>query len=211
MEIAILAYESMTALDAVGPYEVLSRLPDARLRFVAQSAGPVTTDTGFLTIVAEDAISEVDAVDILLVPGGPGDEKMRANADVLAWIGRIHQTSRWTTSVCTGSLILAAAGILEGVEATTHWAAMDTLRELGARPVQRRFVEQGKIITAAGVSAGIDMALHLAEQVAGADYAQALQLGLEYDPHPPFDCGSPAKARADLVDLVRGMLDSPPA
>jgi putative intracellular protease/amidase len=206
MKTAILLYENMTALDAIGPYEILSRLPGAELTFVARNAGPVRTDTGFLTLVATAGIADVTSADILLVPGGPGDETVRADAATLDWVAGMHETTRWTTSVCTGALILAAAGVLEGVPATTHWASIDELRGLGAEPVQARFVESGKIITAAGVSAGIDMALHLTAAACGDDYAKALQLGIEYDPQPPFDSGSPAKAPAELIELVRATL-----
>ncbi len=206
MKIAIFVYDDMTALDAMGPYEVLSRLPGAEVIFVAQQAGSVTTDTGFLTIAAPAGISSIDRADILLVPGGPGDEAMRKNALVLGWIRSIHETTTWTTSVCTGSLILGAARLLHDVRATTHWMRMDALREYGAEPVSERIVEDGKIMTAAGVSAGIDMALHLVSRIVGPEYAQGLQLGIEYDPQPPFDAGSPEKAPAAIVEMVRAMM-----
>lgn len=206
MKIAVLLFDKMTALDAVGPYEVLSRLPGARVQFVAERAGPVTTDTGFLTLMAENAISDVTEADILLVPGGPGDEIVRKNEETLAWIRDVHEGTTYTTSVCTGSLILGAAGLLKGLRATTHWARLDALREFGAEPTGERVVEQGKIITAAGVSSGIDMALRLAQKIAGDDFAQGLQLGIEYDPDPPFDAGSPGKAPKHIVDLVRAAM-----
>lgn len=206
MKIAVLLFDKMTALDAVGPYEVLSRLPGARVQFVAERAGPVTTDTGFLTLMAENAISDVTEADILLVPGGPGDEIVRKNEETLAWIRDVHEGTTYTTSVCTGSLILGAAGLLKGLRATTHWARLDALREFGAEPMGERVVEQGKIITAAGVSSGIDMALRLAQKIAGDDFAQGLQLGIEYDPDPPFDAGSPGKAPKHIVDLVRAAM-----
>lgn len=206
MKIAVLLFDKMTALDAVGPYEVLSRLPGARVQFVAERAGPVTTDTGFLTLMAENAISDVTEADILLVPGGPGDEIVRKNEETLAWIRNVHEGTTYTTSVCTGSLILGAAGLLKGLRATTHWARLDALREFGAEPTGERVVEQGKIITAAGVSSGIDMALRLAQKIAGDDFAQGLQLGIEYDPDPPFDAGSPGKAPKHIVDLVRAAM-----
>jgi transcriptional regulator GlxA family with amidase domain len=138
----------------------------------------------------------------VLVPGGEGNRPLMAD-DVLNWLRGVHDGSTWTTSVCTGALVLGAAGILEGKRATTHWAYLDRLRELGADPVEERVVEDGKIVTAAGVSAGIDMALTLAARIAGEKVAQAIQLGIEYDPDPPFDTGSPAKAPAELVDLIR--------
>jgi putative intracellular protease/amidase len=204
MKIAILLYERLTALDAIGPYEVLSRLPGSSLTFVAQEAGPVRTDNGILTLLAESAIDDVDRPDIVLVPGGPGEVAARAEGPVLDWLRSVHETSTWTTSVCTGSLILAAAGLLEGKRATSHWLALEQLGRLGAVPVAERVVFDGKIVTAAGVSAGIDMALTLAARIAGDEVAQAIQLGIEYDPQPPFDAGSPAKAPADVVQLLRG-------
>lgn len=203
MKIAILLYEGFTALDAVGPYEVLSRLPGADLTFVAATAGPVTTDTGFLTVTAPVAIADVSSADVLLVPGGPGDEAVRAHAPTLEWIRRLHERTTWTTSVCTGSLILGAAGILRGLRATTHWAWFDALRAYGAEPVKARAVESGKIVTAAGVSAGIDMALRLVQRVVGDDLARGIQLGIEYDPDPPFDAGAPEKLPPEMVELVR--------
>ncbi len=203
MEIAVFIYDGMTALDAMGPYETLSRLPESRLRFVAEARGEVRTDTGALGIVADAAIDEVESADLVLVPGGPGDERVRETPRVLDWLRARHEQTRYTTSVCTGSLILAAAGILDGVRATTHWARMDLLGELGAKPVKERWVEDGRIVTAAGVSAGIDMGLYLASRLVNEPFAKAVQLGLEYDPHPPFDTGSPDKAPADIVALAR--------
>jgi putative intracellular protease/amidase len=203
MKIAILLYDRLTALDAIGPYEVLSRLPDASLTFVALQAGPVRTDNGILTLVAQSAIDDLEPPDIVLVPGGPGEVAARAGGPVLDWLRSVHETSTWTTSVCTGSLILAAAGLLEGKRATSHWLALDQLGRLGAVPVAERVVFDGKLVTAAGVSAGIDMALTLAARIAGDQVAQAIQLGIEYDPQPPFDAGSPAKAPADVVALLR--------
>jgi putative intracellular protease/amidase len=203
MDIAILLYDRFTALDAIGPYEVLSRLPGARARFVAVEPGPVTTDNGMLTLVAEGSLADASAPDVVLVPGGPGEVAARAGGSALEWLRTVHETSTWTTSVCTGSLILAAAGLLRGKRATSHWLALEQLRELGAEPVSERVVFDGKIVTAAGVSAGIDMALTLAATIAGDEVAQAIQLGIEYDPQPPFDAGSPAKAPAAIVEGLR--------
>ncbi len=203
MKIAILLYENMTALDAVGPYEVLSRFPGVEVCFVAENAGPIVTDTGFLTLTARAGIQDVSEADILLVPGGPGDQAVRKNEKLLDWIRQIHQTSRFTTSVCSGSLILGIAGILKGLRATSHWTQLETLREYGAEPTLERVVEQGKVITAAGVSSGIDMGLRLLQILGGDDLAKAIQLGIEYDPEPPFDVGSPSKAPKAIVDLVR--------
>ena len=204
MEIAIPLFERYTALDAVGPYEVLSRLPGARVRFLGPEAGrPMTADTGMLTLVPEAAYEEVPAPDVVLVPGGFGTRALLTDERLLGWIRGADAGSTWTTSVCTGSLLLAAAGLLDGVEATTHWSNRELLASLGARPVERRVVETGKVMTAAGVSAGIDMALVLAARIAGDEVAQAIQLGIEYDPEPPFDAGTPAKAGPRVLALAR--------
>ena len=206
MKIVILLYEGFTALDAIGPYEILSRLPGADLTFAAARAGIVTSDTGFLKIMASHAIDEITQADIVLVPGGPGDAVVMQHAPTLEWLRRMHEQTRWTTSVCTGSLILGAAGLLRGVRATTHWASLEELRAHGAEPVKARAVESGKIVTAAGVSAGIDMALRLVQRIAGDDLARAIQLGIEYDPDPPFDAGSPEKLAPEVVAMLRGVL-----
>jgi putative intracellular protease/amidase len=203
MNIAIVLYDRFTALDAIGPYEVLSRLPGATVTFVAAERGPVRTDNGMLTLLAEHSLEDMREPDILLVPGGPGEVAQRAGGAVLDWLRAADRTSTWTTSVCTGSLILAAAGLLNGRRATSHWLALEELRRLGAEPVDERVVFDGKLVTAAGVSAGIDMALALAARVAGDTVAQAIQLGIEYDPQPPFDTGSPHKAPAEVVELLR--------
>jgi transcriptional regulator GlxA family with amidase domain len=205
MKIVILLYEGFTALDAIGPYEVLARLPGADLSFVAARAGVVTSDTGFLQIAAPLGIADVTAADLVLVPGGPGDIVVRQHAPTLDWLRRLHAQTTWTTSVCTGALILGAAGLLRGLRATTHWASLDALREYGAEPVKARAVESGKIVTAAGVSAGIDMALRLVQRIAGDDYARGIQLGIEYDPDPPFDAGSPEKLPPEMVEMVRAV------
>ncbi|HTA12811.1 MAG TPA: DJ-1/PfpI family protein [Solirubrobacteraceae bacterium] len=202
-EIAIVLYEGFTALDAIGPYEVLSRMPGARVTFMAVKPGPVRTDNGMLELVAERALEQAGEPDIILVPGGPGDVVARAGEPVLEWVREADRTSTWTTSVCTGSLILAAAGLLDGRRATSHWLAMEELRRLGAEPVSERVVFDGKLVTAAGVSAGIDMALTFVARIAGDTLAQAIQLGIEYDPQPPFDAGSPRTAPAQVVELVR--------
>jgi putative intracellular protease/amidase len=203
MQIAIPIFERFTALDAIGPYEVLSRLPGATVTFVAHRAGTIRTDNDMLGLQADAALADLPAPDVIVVPGGFGSRAMLDDDELLGWLRTAHETSTWTTSVCTGSLLLAAAGLLDGLEATTHWTARDTLGGLGARYVERRVVQQGKIMTAAGVSAGIDMALTLAAQIAGDEVAQAIQLYIEYDPQPPFDAGSPAKAPAGVLDLAR--------
>jgi putative intracellular protease/amidase len=205
MEIAIPLYDRFTALDAVGPYQVLAGLPEARVRFIAAEAGPVRTDNRMLTLVAEASLDDVPSPDILVLPGGIGTRALLKDEALLSWVRSAHETSRYTTSVCTGSLILAAAGILDGVDATTHWTARDLLGELGANPVTDRVVERGKVITAAGVSAGIDMALVLADRIAGPEVSQAIQLAIEYDPEPPYDSGSPEKAPKEIVDLVEAV------
>jgi putative intracellular protease/amidase len=203
MEIAIPLYDRFTALDAVGPYEVLSRLPGAHVHFLAVEPGPLRTENGMLTIAAGERLSDLPEPEVLVVPGGLGTRALMADEALLEWIRHAHEHSEWTTSVCTGSLLLGAAGILDGLEATTHWMVLDTLAELGARPVTRRVVREGKVITAAGVSSGIDMALALAAEIAGEDVAKAIQLGIEYDPQPPFDAGSTDKAGEEIVAVVR--------
>ena len=203
MQIAILLFDRFTALDAIGPYEVLSRLPGATVTFIAPQAGPVTTDNGMLTLIAERSLDELAQPDIVLVPGGPGEVAARAGGATLDWLKQADRTSAWTTSVCTGSLILAAAGLLKGKRATSHWLALEELRGLGVEAVPERVVFDGKIVTAAGVSAGIDMALALAAKIADERTAQAIQLGIEYDPQPPFDAGSPERAPVEIVQALR--------
>ncbi|MBM3658226.1 MAG: DJ-1/PfpI family protein [Actinobacteria bacterium] len=203
MEIAILLFPRLTALDAVGPYEVLRSLPDVTLRMVAASPGPQRTDHGALALVADTSIDDMPAPDVVVIPGGPGEVGVREDPRSLDWVRSVHRTSTWTTSVCTGSLVLGAAGLLEGRRATSHWTALDTLAGFGAEPTEERVVVDGKIVTAAGVSSGIDMALWLAAQLADEETARAIQLSIEYDPQPPFDAGSTAKASAALVDRLR--------
>ncbi|MEK6278411.1 MAG: DJ-1/PfpI family protein [Actinomycetota bacterium] len=205
MQIAILIFEELTALDAVGPYEVLRSVPGWEVLFVAPEAGPKRTDSGALALVADHSIDEVDAADVLLVPGGKGNRPLLEDERVLSWLRAVDEQSRWTTSVCTGSLVLGAAGLLKGKRATSHWLYVERLREFGAEPTLQRVVEDGKVITAAGVSSGIDMALHLVAREAGEEVAQAVQLAIEYDPEPPFDAGSPAKAPEQIVELVRAV------
>jgi transcriptional regulator GlxA family with amidase domain len=203
MNIAILIYDRFAAMDAVGPYEVLSRLPDSTVTFVAPEAGPVRTDTGVLGLVADASLAELSAPDIVLVSGGPGQAALMQDGPVHEWLRAAHVGSTWTTSVCTGSLILAAAGLLDGKRATSNWLALAELRGMGVEVVPERVVFDGKLVTAAGVTAGIDMALLLVQRIAGDELAQAIQLGIEYDPQPPFDAGSPEKAPAAIVEAVR--------
>jgi putative intracellular protease/amidase len=205
MRIVIPLFDGFTALDAVGPYEVLCRLPDAEIIWTALEAGPVTAEPGALTLMAKVATSEIDACDVLVVPGGPRS-RVAAKAGLADWVRRVHPSTQWTTSVCTGADILGLAGVLQGLEATTHWSATGRLAEYGATYTEERVVVQGKVVTAAGVSAGIDMGLTLASLIAGDDVAKAIQLGIEYDPQPAFDSGSVAKADPATVDRLRGLI-----
>jgi transcriptional regulator GlxA family with amidase domain len=203
MRIAIPIFDELTALDAVGPYEVLCRVPGARVDFLAVEPGPKRTENGMLALTADLSLAELTAPEVIVFPGGFGTRALTRDEAVLDWLRRAHETSVWTTSVCTGALVLGAVGILDGLHATTHWMELETLREYGAIPTEQRVVEQGKVITAAGVSSGIDMALTLAAKLAGEDIARAIQLGIEYDPEPPFQSGSRAKAGPEIVELVR--------
>lgn len=197
MQIAIVLYPGFTALDFIGPYEVLRNLPDTEVRFVWHEPGPVTADSGVLVVGATHSFAETPTPDVLLIPGGPTSMEHARDEALLDWIRSAHRTTAWTTSVCTGSLILGAAGVLADTRATSHWMAVPTLKTLGAIPVgDQRVVREGKIVTAAGVSAGIDLAMWLAGQIAGEAHAKATQLILEYDPQPPFDSGHLSKASA---------------
>ncbi|MGW6645566.1 DJ-1/PfpI family protein [Streptomyces iakyrus] len=207
MQIAIVLYDRFTALDAVGPYETLGRVPGAETVFVAEQAGPVRNDSGNLALTADRALADVPHPDIVVVPGGPGPLPLAADGPLLTWLRTADATSTWTTSVCTGSLLLAAAGLLKGRRATSHWMALEELERHGAEPTGERVVIDGKYVTAAGVSAGIDMGLTLLGRIAGDDHAQMVQLATEYDPQPPYDAGSPEKAPAHLVELLRSHLD----
>ncbi|HWT90965.1 MAG TPA: DJ-1/PfpI family protein [Solirubrobacterales bacterium] len=202
MKTAILIYDGFTALDAIGPYEVLRSPPGWEVEFVAGERGEVRADSGALGLSADRGLDEVTEADVVLVPGGEGNRKLLDDEEILSWLRAIDRTTTWTTSVCTGSLLLGAAGLLEGRRATGHWLFLEPLRSYGAEPVSERYVEDGKTITAAGVSAGIDMALYLLGRELGPEAAQAVQLGIEYDPSPPFDAGSPAKAPQPIVDAV---------
>jgi transcriptional regulator GlxA family with amidase domain len=203
MRIAILLFDKMTALDAVGPYEVLRFAADAEVVFTGKKVGEVRAGAGTLGLVVDRPLADVPSADIVLVPGGPGQVDLMEDDEVHEWLRQVDRTSSWTTSVCTGSLVLAAAGLLTGRKATSHWLAMDQLPAHGVVPTEQRVVFDGKYVTAAGVSAGIDMALELANRIAGDIAAQAIQLGLEYDPQPPHDAGSPRKAPAEIVANMR--------
>lgn len=202
MQIAFLLYDGFTALDITGPYDVLRNLPGCQPVFVAEGQGEVRNESGTLALVADATLHQITAPDILVVPGGFGTRILLGHEPLLSWLRSVHESTTWTTSVCTGSLLLAAAGLLDDAPATTHWLARETLESLGARPVSERVVQHGKIITSAGVSAGIDMALRLVALTHGDAAAQAIQLGIEYDPDPPFDAGSPDKAPAAVVEAV---------
>ncbi|MGE4527847.1 MAG: DJ-1/PfpI family protein [Rhodospirillaceae bacterium] len=205
LSIVFLVFDGLTPLDFVGPFEVLHRLPGATTRIVSPNGGTIAAASGRLRLSADAAIADVNAADILVVPGGPGARDLMNDARVTAWVRAIAGTARWVASVCTGSLILGGAGLLKGVDATTHWAAKDLLANWGAHPVNARMVERGRILTAAGVSAGIDMALLLAARLAGDEVAKAIQLRIEYDPQPPFDCGSPEKAGREIMLIARDL------
>jgi transcriptional regulator GlxA family with amidase domain len=203
MQIVIALFDRFAALDAVGPYQVLTHLPGSDVIFSSERTGHVSDESGTLTLVADAAYADVPAPDILLIPGGPGQADQMGDGPLRDWLIQADATTTWTTSVCTGSLILAAAGLLQGREATTNWLAMDELQRLGAKPRQERYVFDGKYATAAGVSAGIDMALALAAEVAGEETAKQIQLGIEYAPHPPYDAGDPATAPPEIVAAFR--------
>ena len=205
MLVAIPVFDAFTALDAIGPYEVLQRLPDAEVRFVGHRTGEVRTENGFLGLTVDATFAEVTSPDVVIVPGGIGTRALLGSGSpILDWLREVHPGTRFTTSVCTGALVLAAAGLLDGLSATTHWASYEELRALGAEPTGQRVVEHldRRIITAAGVSSGIDMALRLAELLVDADAAKAMQLMVEYDPQPPFDAGSLDKAGDAVVARV---------
>jgi transcriptional regulator GlxA family with amidase domain len=202
IKIGLVLYPKFTALDIVGPFQTLVDVPGLDVFFVAETAGPVMDHTGRLSLNATHTFSDIETLDVVVVPGGFADRVVDADNAIVQFITRIHPTTQWTTSVCTGSIFLAHAGVLNGLDATTHWGSYDRLAELGANPTDRRVVQVGKVITAAGVSSGIDMGLVLVQHLAGDETAKAIQLAIEYDPQPPFDSGSPAKATSELVALV---------
>jgi transcriptional regulator GlxA family with amidase domain len=208
-QIAILLYSGVTALDAVGPWEVLSRIPNADIRFVGKETGPVVTEGGVLLLGVTHTMEETMSPDLVLVPGGTTTPGQMMDDEVLDWLREVHRTTTWTASVCTGALILGAAGILKRSPATTHWYKMGVLRVMGAKPrADERIVQSGKIVTAAGVSAGIDLALWLSGEIAGRERAEAIQLTIEYDPHPPFDAGHMHKASKTVQNIAREMMDA---
>ncbi|MDI5968085.1 DJ-1/PfpI family protein [Streptomyces sp. SL13] len=202
MRVVIPVFEGLTVLDAIGPYEVLRMLPGAEVVFAADAAGPVRAHSGTPVLLPDALLADVDACDVLVVPGGPGARSRTRDAALSATLRRLSSGAEWTTSVCTGALLLGAAGLLTGLRATTHWSAVDQLEAYGATYTPERVVFQGRTVTAAGVSAGIDMALALVGRIAGRTRAEAIQLAIEYDPQPPFDAGSPAKAPQAAKDLL---------
>ena len=205
MQISLALYPGFTALDIVGPFQTFADVPGLEVEFVAEQAGPVLDHTGRLAMVATASFAEVTAPEIIVIPGGMV-RPQGVDDPVVQWIRAVHPTTTWTTSVCTGSLYLATAGVLDGVDATGHWAAMEELGRLGAFPTGTRVVERGTVITAAGVSAGIDMGLTLVARLFGDDMAKIIQLAIEYDPQPPFDAGSPEKSTPEIVDLLRSTM-----
>ncbi|WP_055636284.1 DJ-1/PfpI family protein [Streptomyces griseoruber] len=194
MQVAIALYPEFTALDVIGPYDVLGRLPDTEVVFVAEHPGLVRNDLRSLSINVVAGLADMPNPDVVIVGGGPGQTEQMSDGSLHDWLRTVDRTSAWTTSVCTGTLILAAAGVLTGRRATTHWGALEHLTEFGVTPTHERVVIDGHYATAAGVSAGIDMALTLAGLIAGDDAAQALQLLIEYAPEPPYNSGSPDSA-----------------
>jgi putative intracellular protease/amidase len=207
MKIAILIYNGMTMLDAIGPYEVLAQLPDAEVFFVAKKRETVKSDTGFVKIKADYNFKDITKADILLIPGATiAFVKVMKDKKTLAWIRNVDKTTKYTTSVCSGSLILASAGLLKGLKATSHWRSINLLKDFDAIPVKERFVHDEKIITAAGVSAGIDMALYLADEIVGEQQAKAIQLMIEYDASPPYNSGNYDFCEPDIIKIAEKKL-----
>ncbi|KAG0567397.1 hypothetical protein M758_7G145900 [Ceratodon purpureus] len=206
LQVAIPIFKDVTALDFVGPYEPLHALPNVNVVFVSHSKGLCDADQA-LSFQATATFDEIPSPDIIIVPGGKGTNALMTDKPLINWLRKAHETSMYTTSVCTGSMLLGAAGILKGLEATTHWMLMETLPKFAAKPVKSRVVQQGKVITAAGVSAGIDMGLKLVALLSDEKTAKVVQLLLEYDPQPPFSCGSPATAGPELVAIALALAE----
>jgi transcriptional regulator GlxA family with amidase domain len=204
--IAFVLYPGFTALDIIGPFQVLAYVPGHEAVFVAAQPGPVTDDTGRCQLIASASFPKLTAPDVVIIGGSLSTKE--PDQPVVQWLRQVHPTTTWTTSVCTGSVYLAAAGILDGQEATTHWAWAEQLGRHGAHYTEQRVVKHGKVMTAAGVSAGIDMALTLLARMYGLQLAEGVQLAIEYDPQPPFDTGSPSKAPAGIVEFVRSQLNT---
>ena len=204
MKIVILLYKGFTALDVVGPYEVLTRLPDAAVKFAAKEKGVIESEYESMKMIATHSLEEIETADILMIPGSTtGFLKVIKDTEILQHIQRIDKITEWTISVCTGSIILAAAGLLKDKEATSHWAALEMLSNFGAKPVARRYIQQGKIITAAGVSAGIDMALYLTQLIEDENYARMVQMVTEYYPAPPVNIPITETEAKEVQDAAR--------
>jgi transcriptional regulator GlxA family with amidase domain len=206
VKIALVLYPGFTALDIIGPFQVLAYIPGHEAVFVAAQPGPVTDDTGRCQLIASTSLDELTAPDVVIIGGSLFTQE--PDQPVVQWLRQVHPTTTWTTSVCTGSIYLAAAGILDGQDAATHWAWAEQLERRGAHYTEQRVVERGKVITAAGVSSGIDMALTLLGRMYGPQLAEGVQLAIEYDPQPPFDTGSTSKAPAEMVEFVRLQLNT---
>lgn len=205
MQIAIVLYPGVTALDAIGPYETLRMIPDSEVRFVSHKPGAILSDSGILTLGATHSFQDTPSPDVVVVPGSATNtSKAMTDEALTGWLKRTHAETQWTVSVCSGALILAAAGILRGHSATTHWMAQDYLAAFGTN-VQRneRIVQSGKIVTAAGVSAGLDLGLWLVGEMCGSERAETVQLVIEYDPQPPFNAGHPSKASKQVLELAQ--------
>jgi transcriptional regulator GlxA family with amidase domain len=207
--VGLVLYPRFTALDIVGPFQTLVDVPGLNVFFVAAQKGPVVDHTGKLTLEATHSFDEIDSLDVLVVPGGMADRGIDDNNEVVRFTKKIHPTTTWTTSVCTGSIFLAHAGVLNGLTATTHWASYNRLQSLGAIPTEQRVVTEGKIITAAGVSSGIDMGLVLVATMEGEDMAKLIQLAIEYDPQPPFDSGAPSKVSPEFKQFALQIFTNP--
>jgi putative intracellular protease/amidase len=207
--VGLVLYPQFTALDIIGPFQTLVDVPGLDVFFIAADKGPVVDHSGKCFLDATCSFDEIDELDVLVVPGGFADRNIDDSHEVVQFIRKIHPTTTWTTSVCTGSIFLAHAGILEGIVATTHWSSYDRLRDLGAIPTEQRVVKEGKIITAAGVSSGIDMGLELVAAIYGDEMAKIIQLAIEYDPQPPFDAGSPSKVSPEFRSFVLDIFNNP--
>jgi transcriptional regulator GlxA family with amidase domain len=207
VQIAIGLYPGFTALDAIGPYAVFTNVPGTDVVLCAEQKGQLADDSRLLRLELTHTFDDVPGPDVLLVPGGLVTRRLAVErGPIVDWIRAAHETTTYTTSVCTGALLLGAAGVLDGLRATTHWIAYHHLRTHGAEPTEERVVIEGKVATAAGVSAGIDLALTLVDRLHGPEVAQAVQLGIEYDPQPPHDTGAPSKAPAEIRDLVSAVM-----
>jgi cyclohexyl-isocyanide hydratase len=204
--VAFLLFPDVTQLDLTGPAQVLSRVPGASVHFVAKTSMPVPTDCGF-SLLPTGTFADVGRADIVCVPGGVGDQDAMEDGATMDWLRRVAGDASWVTSVCTGALILGAAGLLRGYRATTHWSAFQDLALFGAIPTKGRVVFDRNRVTGGGVTAGIDFALKLADTLSGRDVAELIQLALEYDPAPPFDCGSPEKAGEAAVPAFQALAE----